>query len=812
MWATSAYNGLCFEKRRRWLLLVEPQQQSRASPRATSFSSGGFQRFPLKVQVVPNRTTELSHRAAKCWRSGVTFVADLRHSGATMGIAHFAKRILRLHGLLQQAHEYGLPSVTRVSFPATISSHLAHSWPSSMLRLIAPSALVEPYEAMASADCCYETVVTSALDNIYFLRPQDADMLRTGAYAVAGVPQSRPACAPIVACYFQRSEGKPSGRWEGGARLVVNKQALLQMMVEEMTRASPHRGGTVREVNINSTHNFAEQVALFATCDIMASVHGSQNANLMFMRPGAAMMEINPHKFYYSSYERLANVTRVLYLSSRRNSIAVHTREAARFLREYANTTDVACQEISRCRSLSRNFPTFVNETDFRHEFARGLAHVMRSIPSPPQTCPPAQPITLSSLAGHVAKDQAWPGGALRRALSGSRRRSSLVSARLSRVGGSADATGARGAGPAGIGRGRGRGRGGRGARAAGIRRSSVDGGVAGSSAGVLAMDSGVPRRTGTGGLRIAVCVAGQLSRLEIDSKVENVLKPTAASQPAALDVFLALEVGKTIYSNLDMGAIIAQQQGTCGAGALTPEAAKDRLAPWLRGARFSNHTTRAIDMAEWKRYRKDRAAAERATRLQHHLSQFAHMRTCAQLIEAHEVAVRQHYDVVLKMRDNTIAISPFVISAKHAEGKAMVKGCIDWGGYNDKVMTIPRRYMDGALRVVAEDFFLTRHIGKGIPNSERLLYRVLDRNGVKVQKVDAHALPLVDGRCSGSGWCLVEVGKDCRPPQWSWPSKPCLELNTTAAQKEIYDRRFEQRAKIEHLMKSTVGVEMNEP
>ena len=46
-------------------------------------------------------------------------------------------------------------------------------------------------------------------------------------------------------------------------------------------------------------------------------------------------------------------------------------------------------------------------------------------------------------------------------------------------------------------------------------------------------------------------------------------------------------------------------------------------------------------------------------TRLQHHLSQFAHMRTCAQLIEAREVRMGWHYDVVLKMRDNTIAVSP---------------------------------------------------------------------------------------------------------------------------------------------------------
>ena len=45
---------------------------------------------------------------------------------------------------------------------------------------------------------------------------------------------------------------------------------------------------------------------------------------------------------------------------------------------------------------------------------------------------------------------------------------------------------------------------------------------------------------------------------------------------------------------------------------------------------------------------------------MQHHLSQFVHMRTCAQLIQAAEVRERALYDIILKMRDNTIAVSPY--------------------------------------------------------------------------------------------------------------------------------------------------------
>ena len=189
VWSTSAYSGLCFEERRRWLLLVQDRP---GLPGAAAFGSAGFSRFPLQVQTVTDRALALKQRAASCWRPGTTFVADLRHGGgATMGIAHFAKRVLRLHGLQRRAAEYRLPEVARFAFPATPAAHLRHSWPMHMLRIVAPSASVASVEALTATDCCYETVVVSAKENTYFVRPEDADNLRAAAHAAAGLPAQR---------------------------------------------------------------------------------------------------------------------------------------------------------------------------------------------------------------------------------------------------------------------------------------------------------------------------------------------------------------------------------------------------------------------------------------------------------------------------------------------------------------------------------------------------------------------------------------------------------------------------------------------
>ena len=297
-WSTSSFDSVCFAKRK-WVLYV---QQRPGLPRRQAFSSGGFSRYPLSAVVVPNRTSALeAHLAGHdgCWHAGTTFVADLRHGGgATMGIAHFAKRILRLHALQRDAARYGLPPVGRVAFPATSAAHLRHSWPASMLKLVAPTAAALPVDELSRTQCCFEHLVTSARENTYFLRRRDADVLRSAAYALAGVPPMRSACAPLRGCYFQRSEGKQGGRWEGGARVVVNKLELLRLMREGFAAHGVVSAAyAVDVVNINSTHTFGQQVALYASCVLMVSVHGSQNANLMFMRPGSAFMEVTraPH-------------------------------------------------------------------------------------------------------------------------------------------------------------------------------------------------------------------------------------------------------------------------------------------------------------------------------------------------------------------------------------------------------------------------------------------------------------------------------------------------------------------------------------
>lgn len=87
----------------------------------------------------------------------------------------------------------------------------------------------------------------------------------------------------------------------------------------------------------------------------------------------------------------------------------------------------------------------------------------------------------------------------------------------------------------------------------------------------------------------------------------------------------------------------------------------------------------------------------------------------------------------------------------------------------------------------------------------------MLDRNRVQVRRVSADEIPLVDGRCSAQGWCLVEEGKDCRPAAWPWPTRPCEVLNASANQQGcLYANRFKPRVEVQRLC-SVQGLSMND-
>lgn len=295
---------------------------------------------------------------------------------------------------------------------------------------------------------------------------------------------------------------------------------------------------------------------------------------------------------------------------------------------------------------------------------------------------------------------------------------------------------------------------------------------------------------------KVAVCITGQLSRLELDSKVQNLLIPLS-KQHHVVHLFTALETGEAQYVNPATAGDVDIN--------LTKEEVQTRFHPFYQAGSFRPHVTYAADISHWSPvYLSDKPKVNRSERLASHMSQHSTVKLCVDLIESQETHLGIHYDVVIKIRDNTMVaqtfrlLPPRAIDGHAAEDSILVKECGSNGGINDKVMILPRRHLSATLGGTISALM---GVQNGDPNTtatfacdgclgkspEALLLKVLQVHNVPIIHASAAVLPFVDARyqspqsiSSKAGWCPVADWKDCWP-QGAWDQdipKHCVWLD----------------------------------
>eukprot|EP00306_Pavlova_sp_CCMP459_P003434 CAMPEP_0185173576 /NCGR_PEP_ID=MMETSP1139-20130426/23700_1 /TAXON_ID=298111 /ORGANISM="Pavlova sp., Strain CCMP459" /LENGTH=250 /DNA_ID=CAMNT_0027739273 /DNA_START=377 /DNA_END=1129 /DNA_ORIENTATION=+ len=155
----------------------------------------------------------------------------------------------------------------------------------------------------------------------------------------------------------------------------------------------------------------------------------------------------------------------------------------------------------------------------------------------------------------------------------------------------------------------------------------------------------------------------------------------------------------------------------------------------------------------------------ERESRLGMHIRQFLGWSTCADLIERAELEESFLYDLVIRIRDNALVVQPLVLAQAifvESPYDAFVKDCAEWGGYNDKFMIVKRAHMHSTFRGHVSSLLTS---AGSFRNTEQLLKLKLDSRQVRVLRLPANVLPVVDARCRGTSYCVVPDNKDCHPP-----------------------------------------------
>jgi len=278
----------------------------------------------------------------------------------------------------------------------------------------------------------------------------------------------------------------------------------------------------------------------------------------------------------------------------------------------------------------------------------------------------------------------------------------------------------------------------------------------------------------------LAVCIVGQLARLETKSKLTNLFQFVAQQKTyERVHAFVVAQTG-SVFNVSARTAQTKDDDDTCHQEFRSPSDVEAVLSPFYQAGMYLKpgyHKELNVSMENWHNYGPDKGGNKTKQLLRGHLAQWTHFSQCAGLIKEHEKSTGCQHTAVMKIRDNGIVTKPMSTSV---ENNVIVKDCFSGWGVNDRFILAPRRYLDQVLEGPL-DLALAVNNGtqwaaelmrkKKVASPEMLLSRSWRLGEVPVRRT--RGITVVDGRCAGSfktghEWCLVpnrgRDAKDCRP------------------------------------------------
>eukprot|EP00747_Dinoflagellata_sp_TGD_P148660 gnl/TRDRNA2_/TRDRNA2_176941_c0_seq25.p1 gnl/TRDRNA2_/TRDRNA2_176941_c0~~gnl/TRDRNA2_/TRDRNA2_176941_c0_seq25.p1 ORF type:complete len:393 (+),score=46.03 gnl/TRDRNA2_/TRDRNA2_176941_c0_seq25:84-1262(+) len=294
-------------------------------------------------------------------------------------------------------------------------------------------------------------------------------------------------------------------------------------------------------------------------------------------------------------------------------------------------------------------------------------------------------------------------------------------------------------------------------------------------------------KRIRTNVTRLAVCVTGQLSRLETESKLKNFLMQESQTV-ADVDLFVVMEVHSDLFANKKSDpAIRPAGQAACHRDFRKPSQVQKRFEPFYRSGLYMTHVNwNHVKWQNWGIYLTDNKN-DKEPRMQSHLNQWFKWSQCSDLIQkAEQEDVSRGgkpYDFVIRIRDNGIVVMPWSITApgsrfsKVRSPSVLVKSCAQ-GGVHDKFMVAPRSL---AIEALTSPFTYSMKVNsgdqtaveyfRGVGNPEQFVKWSWKGVNVKFHGEKGNDMPpVIDGRCvaanfgSSRTFCIVHTYKDCHP------------------------------------------------
>lgn len=248
---------------------------------------------------------------------------------------------------------------------------------------------------------------------------------------------------------------------------------------------------------------------------------------------------------------------------------------------------------------------------------------------------------------------------------------------------------------------------------------------------------------------RAYACITGQLKRLELQGKIDNLFQPMFETYD--IDIGMVLSTGTASFVVKRSQKVFAG--GTSGTYATFQDVERELENKFgLVRIKEMEQPSKPTVNTEYVDH-LDKGGTNQTLRVQRsvsHVHQWSSYLRCLEIMDELEDFLGLRYDVVLRMREDVHILLPIdMASIVHDLGdrKVLVQTCDSWGGINDKIALLGRESAVPYFMSPLERFYLHPHemLRTNQPiqvkNPETFLRKSYEMEGLAVNFLDASKL-----------------------------------------------------------------------
>ena len=296
--------------------------------------------------------------------------------------------------------------------------------------------------------------------------------------------------------------------------------------------------------------------------------------------------------------------------------------------------------------------------------------------------------------------------------------------------------------------------------------------------------------RNSTERLRIAVCLTGQLLRLEIITKVRHLIAYNIVLLGHQVDLFVLLDNDTTAakqtfwrhdYSNALYKNATARMLQKIIEKEMKLSIKRRKIDGLIKFDRtqFAPQSTIRVILAPVGQsnytilngrvpvgdktgpYGAGPTVGEfepAADRFQNNMRWMGGLRSCVKWVQRTEYEQKYFYDVILRLRDDSYLLGPWPIESGKYRGAFVTAAVAPNFGVNDHNFAIDRKWADSVLRGIIEDYYFNETLDMyAWTNTEHRIFKVLTSKNIPIRYNDVCEQPVAHlrGRVNSTHWRL---------------------------------------------------------